>query len=68
METINMEKKYLNPRELAQTFSLNTGTLANMRTRKIGPPFSKAGKKILYRIQDVEQWLRANTVKTEENI
>ena len=53
-------KKYLTPAEIAEVYSLNVNTLANMRAQRKGPIFFKAGKKILYSIDAVEQWIISN--------
>jgi hypothetical protein len=58
------DKKYCTPAEIAEIFSLNVNTLANLRAQKRGPVFFKAGKKILYSIQEVEQWLVSRKRKT----
>jgi hypothetical protein len=35
-------------------------TLERWRVEGTGPPFVKAGRKVLYRPEDVEQWLLAS--------
>ena len=49
---------YANPEKVAKLFGLNVGTLANWRAKKIGPPYVKVGKKVLYRVLDVQKWLQ----------
>lgn len=53
---------------IAKMFDLNQGTLANMRSKRIGPKFFKVGRKILYRISDVEQWVFDNPVVTSDSL
>ena len=64
-EAIMNEKRAASPREIADLFGLSVGTLSNMRGRNEGPAYHKAGKrKILYFLEDVEQWLRGKTPNT----
>jgi hypothetical protein len=42
---------------------IGDGTLRNWRTKGIGPSYVKAGKAILYRVTDLENWERRNAVK-----
>jgi hypothetical protein len=43
----------------ARYLGLRPQTLAKMRVRGDGPPFSKAGKRVVvYDIQDLNDWLR----------
>ncbi len=50
----------ITPTEVAERYGLNKGTLANMRSKKEGPPYVKIGKKILYKVIDLEKWLFEN--------
>jgi hypothetical protein len=44
----------------ARYVGLATSTLAKMRVRGDGPPFSKAGKRVVvYDIRDLEAWLHS---------
>ncbi|MFI9295360.1 helix-turn-helix domain-containing protein [Streptomyces gardneri] len=40
--------------QAAEYLSVSTGTLANWRYRREGPPFVKAGKSVRYRLKDLE--------------
>lgn len=57
-------KKALTPKDCEIIYGLNTGTLANLRFFKRGPRYYKLGKKILYRVEDIEAWLNSNIVLT----
>lgn len=50
--------KYLNAVELAARWkdAVTTGTLANWRSQRRGPPFVKVGAKVLYPVDKLEQW------------
>jgi hypothetical protein len=46
------ERKYLTAEEVSERYrgSVSVGTLRNWRAMKIGPPFIKIGKAVLYPI------------------
>ena len=67
MERKRMEKKYLAPKEVEKIYGLSEKWLANMRWEKIGIPYRKIGKKVLYRIEDVENYLEKHAVKVFED-
>jgi len=49
----------LRAEDVAKYLNITTSTLAKMRLRGDGPPYIKAGKKmVLYDIADVDKWLR----------
>jgi hypothetical protein len=47
----------------AALMGLASSTLAKMRCLGGGPPFIKAGRKVLYRPADVADWLNARLVQ-----
>lgn len=48
----------LRPADAALYLNLSASTLAKMRLRGDGPPYVKAGPRVvLYRISDLEAWL-----------
>jgi len=61
-------RKALTPKDCENIYGLNVGTLANMRFQKIGPRYYKLGKKVLYRVEDIEQWLNENVVLTQDQM
>ena len=68
--TMFLEK--MRPRDAARFIGIAVSTLARMRTRGKGPPFSKPGSRIvIYDRMHIEQWLReclrgSRTSKTNE--
>jgi hypothetical protein len=56
----------LTPKEIQETYGLNIGTLGNMRFQKIGPKYYKLGRKIIYRVEDIENWISQNMVLTRD--
>ena len=63
-EKTKTNRKAVTAEEAAEIYSLNAGTLANMRAAKKGPRYVKQGRKILYFVSDLEAWLRSGTVLT----
>ena len=50
----------LTQRALADRLEISERTLERMRAEGSGPRFSKAGRRVLYRLEDVEEWLETN--------
>jgi hypothetical protein len=49
----------MRPREAARFIGIAVSTLARMRARGNGPPFSKpSGRIVLYDKEQIEKWLR----------
>lgn len=59
------EPLYLTPEEVTERFrgAISTGTLANWRAIRVGPPFVKIGKAIVYPVADLNQWADQQTVR-----
>ena len=56
MEQIR-RKEYLTETEAALLFSLSAATLKTQRSRKVGPPYIKAGSRILYPKEELARHL-----------
>src|SRR6185312_5907477 len=68
METLHQIRDTLiSPEELADTLGLSTATLASWRARRQGPAFTKAGRKVWYRRERVEQWLESQERETHND-
>ena len=52
---------YLTPKEAAERLRSSIPTLARWRSNGDGPVFVKLKGKVLYRLSDIEAYLRANT-------
>ena len=61
-------EELLTPDQLAAVLNVDTGTLANWRYQRTGPPYTKAGKCVRYRPSDVEEWLRENTIRQQSAV
>ena len=61
-------KIYATPDEVSAMFGLNARTLANQRCARVGIPYKKIGRKVLYRISDVEKYVEGQPVLTKDSI
>lgn len=61
--------RYLTPAQLVLRWSgsITTGTLANWRSKGIGPTYSKFGSRVRYPLSAVEQWEAANLHHANDN-
>jgi len=50
----------LNAPETAQRLGLSVSTLAKMRLYGTGPVYSKLGRRVVYRPEDLERWVEVN--------
>lgn len=53
----------LNTAELAELLHASKRTVIRWRQERIGPPWVRAGGKVLYRRSDVDQWLERRRVE-----
>lgn len=56
-----MDKLALNTNEAATYLGLAAQTLKIWRERHLGPPFVKAGGRVVYVKRDLDRWLAAHT-------
>ncbi|MFD0986157.1 helix-turn-helix transcriptional regulator [Methyloligella solikamskensis] len=49
----------MRPAEAAEYVRLTVSTLAQMRVEQRGPKYFKAGGRVLYRLQDLEEWVES---------
>lgn len=68
MNNKDEERRYVTPRQAAFMYGFSSGYLANLRTKRRGPHFFKRGRKILYRVADLEQWVTESPVKTIDQL
>jgi len=67
-QKIFQKKMMVCPEEAAALFSISRGTLANWRTAKKGPRFYRVSRKILYKIEDLEEFFTSTPVLTIDSI
>ena len=63
--------KALSPKEVVENYPALTeseGTLANWRSKKIGPRYYKMGRRVAYRPEDIEAFLFRNPVLTIDSV
>jgi hypothetical protein len=61
-----MLEQFLTVQEMATRYRelICVGTLSNWRAKRIGPPFLKIGRAILYPLADLQAWERENLVSS----
>jgi excisionase family DNA binding protein len=59
-----MQQTYLTTPEAAEYIRLSRRTLEGFRVRGGGPVFVKAGKRCLYRLSDLDDWMASNLRKS----
>ena len=58
-------KRYYSPKEVEAVYGIPHTTLANWRSSGKGPPYCKAGPKLVrYAQEDLDMWLAARRVRT----
>ena len=53
----------LRPNEAASYLRTSPRTLSRWRQMRIGPPWVRAGRAVLYRRKDLDEWLAQNRVE-----
>jgi excisionase family DNA binding protein len=56
------ESKLLTEDEAAELVGLSVRTLQAWRSRGVGPAYVHVGRKVRYRLSDINRWISANTV------
>ena len=58
------DTKFLTTEEVSERYrsEITVGTLRNWRAMRIGPPFVKIGKAVLYSVSELDAWDQKNTV------
>ena len=64
MEAWMSDTKFLTAEEVAKRYrgEITVGTLRNWRALRIGPPFVKIGKAVLYPVEQLDAWDQKNMV------
>lgn len=63
------EPVFLTTEEVSDRYRsrITVGTLQNWRAMRIGPPFLKIGKAVLYPLEGLEAWDRENMVQARSS-
>ena len=56
-------KDWLNPKEVNQDYGLSVSTLAKWRMNRLHIKYSKVGKYIKYKREDIEAFLNGNVIE-----
>lgn len=62
-----MTRENLRPDEAASYLRTSDRTLSRWRQMRIGPPWVRAGRAVLYRRKDLDEWLAQNRVEPVAN-
>jgi hypothetical protein len=62
------DEKFLTTDEVALRYrgEVSVGTLENWRAQRLGPPFVKIGKAVLYPVEELDAWDRRNLVTCDD--
>jgi predicted DNA-binding transcriptional regulator AlpA len=60
----NANQILLNTVQVSQAYGIATSTLAKMRLYGTGPVFVKLGRKVAYRLDDLEAWVTDNRFRS----
>lgn len=63
-----MAQQKLNTLEASQYLGLQANTLEVWRCHKRGPKYSKIGRRVMYDINDLEEFFKSNSVHTCDSI
>ena len=50
--------------QVAEQLGLSESTLAKMRLSGDGPPYSKLGRRVVYRPDDIDAWIASNRFRS----
>ena len=56
---------WLDRADLARELTLSVDTLQRWETRRMGPPCVRVGRKVLYRMEAVRDWLREQEARKQ---
>ena len=59
-----MQQSLLTQQRLSDLINVSERSLERWRVEGTGPAFVKAGRKVLYRVVDVDEWLAASRRKS----
>ena len=57
-----IKQRYLTPKEVEERYRIKVGTLANWRSQKKGPPYTKVGG-IKYPVDEFEKFIEERMVR-----
>ena len=66
---MQVDTPFLTPRQLTDRWrgAITTGTLANWRSKGLGPNYVKLGGRVVYQLDQVEAWEAQNMRAANDN-
>jgi hypothetical protein len=61
-----MNQRFGNDRIVTATTGIGLQTLRNWRCKRLGPPYMKAHRRVIYDLEEVVRWLKKREVRPEE--
>lgn len=61
-------QRYLTPHEVAKRLRLSERTLERHRLHGTGPSFIKMGRRVVYRLRDIESWAKKHTFRSTSEV
>ena len=62
---MEVHEKYLTEKQVAEVTGIALSTLRNDRSRKTGIPYSKLGRSVRYKLQDVLDFVEVRKIRTQ---
>jgi predicted DNA-binding transcriptional regulator AlpA len=62
---MNIQEKYISEKQVAEITGIALSTLRNGRSRKSGIPYSKLGRSVRYKLQDVLDFVESRKIRTQ---
>ena len=60
---VNDRQRVISTIEAARIVGLSESTLAKLRLNGNGPVYCKLGRRVVYRLADLDQWLQSRTTR-----
>ncbi len=62
------KKLFVDGQQAGEMFGISPGTLANLRSRREGPKFYKVGRRALYNVAELEEWVTRKPMLTRDSL
>ena len=62
---MEVNEKYLTEKQVSELTGMALSTLRNDRSRKTGIPYSKLGRSVRYKLQDVLDFVESRKIRTQ---
>ena len=58
-------KLFLKSSEVQNLYGINVSTLANWRSKRIGPKYHKVGGAVRYKVEDLDNFMESKKIRTD---